>query len=204
METKKSFKDFLGESPQAIIDNWSGFKTKLISIGKGGIKDNWDFIDSFEHKGKPVQLFKSKTTHKYILGAWAHEGIKEVFVVITTLKILPRPDLKPFFKNPIQMSEVETSEDFRNMGFSKVLYNWFLYQDYDVISDRTQYNYIRKTYDRLSKNHNIKADLFDDESKQFLKKDIDVDSGEEDWDFDSKLWSINADKSHLLICLRKV
>ena len=204
MIDKKSFKDFLGESPQVIIDNWSGFTTKLLSIGKGGIKENWDLVDSFEHKGKPVELFKSKTTHKYILGAWGHEGSKEVFVVITTLKILPRNDLKPFFKNPIQMSEVETAVDFRNMGFSKVLYNWFIYNDYNVISDQTQYNYIRKTYDRLSQSDNIKADLFDDHKKEFIKRDIRVDSGEENWDFDTDIWSYDTEKSHILICLSKV
>lgn len=201
---EKKFKEFLGESPQAIIDNWSGFSTKLSRIGKGGVKDNWNFIDAFNHNGKPVELYKSKNTHKYILGAWAHEGSKEVFVVITTLNILPRPDLERFMEEPIQMSEVETANDFRNMGFSKILYSWFLFRGYTVISDRTQYNYIRKTYDRLSKNDNVRADLFDDENKVFIKKDIDVDSGEEDWDFDSELWSINTDKSHLLICLSKV
>lgn len=201
----KSFKDLLLETPQAIIDDWGGFKVSTTRISKRVIDKFWTVLEEATDQGKPYLIIQSKENpNLYNLGAMGHENEREVFIIITSLKILPRTHLKSLIKNPIQMSEVETMSGFKGQGFATLLYKWFLNKDYTIISDNTQYNGARKLYDRLSKNHNIKADLFDDESKQFLKKDIDVDSGEEDWDFDSKLWSINADKSHLLICLRKV
>lgn len=202
---EKKFKEFLGESPQAIIDNWSGFSVKTTRITKRVINTFWEVIHSDKNNGKPYCIIKSKEkTNLYILGAWGHEGSKEVFVVITQLSTLPRKQLESFMKKPIQMSEVETMSGFKGQGYAKILYSWFLFNGYTVISDNTQYNGARKLYSSLSKNDNVRVDLFDDENKVFIKKDIDVDSGEEDWDFDSELWSINTDKSHLLICLSKI
>lgn len=202
---EKKFRDFLGESPQAVIDNWSGFSVKTTRITKRVINNFWEVIHSGENNGKPYCIIKSKEKpNLYILGAWGHEDTKEVFVVITQLSTLPRKQLESFMKKPIQMSEVETMSGFKGQGYAKILYSWFLFNGYTVISDNTQYNGARKLYSSLSKSQNVRADLFDDENKVFIKKDIDVDSGEEDWDFDSELWSINTDKSHLLICLSKV
>lgn len=187
------FKEYIGESPQAIINDWSGFRKKLNHLTKKEL-ENW------EMKSEIGSLKVYKNKNKYILG----QMITDIFVVYTTLKVLERNDLKPFFKKPIQMSEVETDLKHRGNGYGRLMYKFILDSGYDLISDNTQYNGARKIYDSLERDINIKADLFDDHKKEFIKRDIRVDSGEENWDFDTDIWSYDTEKSHILICLSKV
>ncbi len=46
------------------------------------------------------------------------------------------------YKNPIQMSKVQTGKDFQHQGFAKLLYSWFIFNGYTLISDMTQFNEI--------------------------------------------------------------
>ena len=194
----------LNEAPVAVIDDWKGFESKDVRIGKKGIKLDWDLEDTIKDKyGHIVQIYSCG--NKYILGAWGHENDerkKEVFIVIVQLDIIPRKDLHQMgYDNPIQMSRVETTKGFKDKGYGKLLYTWFIHNDYTLISDMVQYNGIRKTYDSLSREKSIIADIIDDQERKILKTDVRVDSGKEDWDFDTELRSYDFNKSHIRIAL---
>lgn len=42
-DIKKEFREFINEYPIAVIDDWEGFKTKDLRIGKRGIEIDWNF-----------------------------------------------------------------------------------------------------------------------------------------------------------------
>lgn len=196
----------LNESPVAVIDDWKGFETKELRIGKKGMQLDWKLEDSIKDKyNHNIEIHSCD--NKYILGAWGHEDNerrKEVFVVIVQLKITPRNDLKQMgYKYPIQMSKVETSKGFKDKGYGKLLYAWFIHKNYTLISDMIQFNGARKLYDSLSREKSVIADIIDDQERKVLMSDVRVDSGKEDWDFDTELWSHNFDKSHIRIALYK-
>ena len=128
----------LNEAPVAVIDDWKGFESKDVRIGKKGIKLDWDLEDTIKDKyGHIVQIYSCG--NKYILGAWGHENDerkKEVFIVIVQLDIIPRKDLHQMgYDNPIQMSRVETTKGFKDKGYGKLLYTWFIHNNYTLISD---------------------------------------------------------------------
>jgi len=194
----------INEAPVAVIDDWKGFETKDLRIGKKGIQLDWNLEDTLKDKyGHTVQIYSCN--NKYILGAWGHEETerkKEVFIVIVQLKITKRTDLKQMgYNNPIQMSKVETSKGFKDKGYGKLLYSWFIHNHYTLISDMIQFNGARKLYDSLSREKLIIADIIDDQERKILKHNTSVESGLEDWDFDTELWSYDFDKSHIRIAL---
>lgn len=196
----------LNEAPVAVIDDWKGFETKDLRIGKKGMQLDWQLEDTIKDKyGHTIQIYSCD--NKYILGAWGHEEDerkKEVFAVIVQLQIIPRKDLKQMrYKNPIQMSKVETSKGFKDKGYGKLLYTWFLHNKYTLISDMIQFNGARSLYDALSREKYIAADIIDDQERKVLKTDVRVDSGKEDWDFDTEIWSYDFNKSHIRIALYK-
>lgn len=196
----------LNESPVAVIDDWKGFETKDLRIGKKGMQLDWNLEDTIKDKyGHTIQIYSCD--NKYILGAWGHEDDerkKEVFVVIVQLKITKRPDLtKMGYSNPIQMSKVETSKGFKDKGYGKLLYAWFIHNDYTLISDMIQFSGARKLYDSLSREKSVIADVIDDQERKILKHDTRIDSGKEDWDFDTDIWDYSFDKSHIRIAVYK-
>ena len=66
------------------------------------------------------------------------------------------------YNNPIQMSKVETTKGFKDKGYGKLLYAWFIHNNYTLISDMIQFNGARKLYDSLSREKLIIADIIDD------------------------------------------
>ena len=194
----------LNESPVAVIDDWKGFETKDLRIGKKGMQIDWDLEDTIKDKYNHTLEIHS-CGNKYVLGAWGHEvdeRRKEVFVVIVQLEVIPRKDLQQMsYNKPIQMSKVETTKGFKDKGYGKLLYAWFIHNNYTLISDMVQFNGARKLYDSLSREKLIIADIIDDQERKTLKHNIRVDSGKEDWDFDTDLWSYDFNKSHIRIAL---
>jgi hypothetical protein len=204
MNIKEEFRNFLNESPVAILGDWNGFKSKDLRIGKKGIELDWTLKDKIKDKeGHILEIYCCE--NKYILGSWGiedNEREKPVFVVMVQLQILKRTDLKQMnFSNPIQMSKVETSKGFKDRGLAKLLYSWFIFNNYTLISDMVQFDGARKLYDSLSRENNIIADIIDDQNKNVLKHNVRVDSGLEDWDFDNEIWDYSFDKSHIRIAL---
>ncbi len=63
------FRKYLLESPVAVIDDWGGFKSRDLRIGKKGIEIDWEFQDEIKDRyNRDVEIYKSE--NKYILGAW--------------------------------------------------------------------------------------------------------------------------------------
>ena len=163
--TSKPLFQQLNESPVAVIDDWKGFETKDLRIGKKGIQLDWNLEDTMKDKYNHT-LHVYSCNNKYILGAWGHENDerkKEVFVVIVQLEVIQRKDLRQMgYNNPIQMSKVETTKGFKDKGYGKLLYAWFIHNNYTLISDMIQFNGARKLYDSLSREKLIIADIIDD------------------------------------------
>jgi hypothetical protein len=146
MKTVKeyNYSDLLDEPPVAVLDDWGGFKAKKETfIGKKAFdRGIWELQAKLKtRKGKPVEIYKLQDENTYILGAWAHEGEKPGFVVITQLETYLRKDIKSQlkYKNPIQMKKVETGKNFQDQGYAKLLYSWFISQGFTVVSDIVQF-----------------------------------------------------------------
>lgn len=56
-DIRKAFIKFLNESPVAVIDDWDGFKTKYLRIGKKGIELDWELEDDVaDNVGHKLQI----------------------------------------------------------------------------------------------------------------------------------------------------
>lgn len=192
----------LNEMPIAVLGDWDGFKdNKSVHISKRGFdRGLYNELDSFMYDNHSFYVVKESKT--YYLGTWGKEFDNDVFVVFVQLQVIERPDLKQIgYKRAIQMSKVETSKNERFKGYASQLYFWFLIRGYVIVSDSVQFDGARKIYDKLSRFSNIKADLVDVVERKILKTDVKIDSGIEDWDFDTDVWSYDFKKSDIRIVL---
>ena len=196
----------LNESPVAVIGDRDGFKdNKSIHISKKGFdKGLYEIVGETKYKDRKMYICHEKRIpDMYFFGVFGKEEEREVFVAFAQLKIIRRDDLKQIgYKNPIQMSKVEVHNQ-RLSGIGKTFYRWFIMNKYTIISDLVQFDGARALYDSLSRDSDIIADIIDDQERHFLKTDVRVDSGKEDWDFDTELWSYDFDKANIRIALYK-
>lgn len=204
----QSFKDFIGEAPVAVLDDWDGFGiSKIERIGKKAFDlGYWELQGQAKNKeDKKLDIYKSENT--YILGAWAHEEEenKSVFVIITQLEIFFRKDLELQMKyaKPIQMKKVETNKEFRLKGYATILYSWFIERGFTVVSDMVEFNGARKLYSTLSKKSKIQCDIIDDVEHIKVIEDTTVTQKYEDWDFDAEVWNYDFIKANIRIALFK-
>lgn len=214
-DIKKEFREFIksedyskiiNESPVAVIGDWDGFKdTKSIHIAKRGFeKGLYEILGETNLRDKKLLIVREKRNPQiFFIGAFGKEDEREVFIAFGQLNTIKRDDLKTLgYNKPIQTSKVEIFTT-RLAGLGKTFYKWFIYNKYTLISDMVQYDGARKLWDSLSRETKFNADVIDDQERKILKRDVRIDSGEEDWDFDSELWSYDFDKANIRFAIYK-
>lgn len=107
-------------------------------------------------------------------------------------------------KAPYQVKYVKMSSDFRSEGRGTNIYRSLIVeQGITIVSDFVQFNGARFLYAKLSKDTDIRCDIYDNEKEEIILKDYKVDHGGEDWDFDDRIWSYDDSKRNILIVLSK-
>ena len=200
----QSFTEWVNEMSIVVLGDRKTIM-KSSNIGKLGISKYWKKLDSFKYKKYDIEIYKSKS-HKYILGVWGlTNDDKEVFIIITEVSPIKRNDLKQLgYKKAIQMKSLETSEDFRDQGFAKLLYKWFISNGYSIVADMVQFDGTRRLYASLSEHKDIKADIVDVTEHKEIESDTIISQDKfEDWDFDERVWSYDYDKQHIRIVLTR-
>ena len=202
----------MNESPIAVVGDWDGFKdNKSIHIAKRGFdKGLYEIVGKTFYNNKPVIICREKRLPDlYFFGSFGKETEssgkeRDVFIAFAQLKTLKRDDLKSQigYNNPIQTSKIEVFDN-RLKGIAKTFYKWFIDNDYTLISDMVQYDGARKLWDSLSREPSIICDIIDDQRRSILKHNTRVESGEDFWDFDTKLWSYDFDKAHIRFAIYK-
>ena len=199
----------LNESPVAVIGDWDGFKdNKSIHIAKRGFdKGLYEIIGESTYDNKKIYVCREKRLPDlYFFGVFGKETEpsgreKEVFIAFAQLKTIKRDDLKQMgYKNPLQTSKVEVFNT-RLRGIGKSFYRWFIMNKYTLISDMIHFDGARKLWDSLSRDTDLICDVIDDQERKVIKHDTRVDSGEEDWDFDTDIWDYSFNKAHIRIAL---
>lgn len=210
-ELDESYFVHLNESPVAVIGDWDGFKdNQSIHIAKRGFdKGLYEIIGESIYNNKKVYICREKRLpDDYFFGVFGKEQEtsgkeRDVFIAFAQLKTIKRDDLKQMgYKNPIQTSKIEVFNS-RLRGIGKSFYRWFIMNKYTLISDMVQFDGARKLWDSLSRDTDIICDVIDDQERKVIKHNTRVNSGEEDWDFDTNIWDFSFDKAHIRMAIYK-
>ena len=155
---------------------------------------NYQFIDNVNG----YKLFKldkredRNYQHDYILGYFENNIFKKI--------------AKIYFDKIDEFYEVDTiyvSPDVRKREIASKLYIYFVKElNYKILGSDMQRFGARRLWSKLSKITDLIVDIIDVKNNKVLVADTEIYHGLEDKDFDSRIWSYEADKKDIRLILK--
>jgi hypothetical protein len=189
-----NFKQYLNEMSIAAHGDWRGTDSFFSTISLPIIK-KWKKIGSIGNF--EVRKFESTKT-SYVAGFFSEIDGKNRFRVVIRMELERDTETESMFSQYGQIHVVTgviTDLDYRGQGIGKALYSYIVNKEkLSLLGDSTQYFGARKLWAAISKDSTIVVDILDIASGQVLEKNVILNHGDLDSQFDPKLWSRDFDK----------
>lgn len=126
-------------------------------------------------------IYKKRNNLSFILGIKTKDRFKIISSVVTTL---PRSGT-PIFKNAYQVEMVYSNDQWRNHGYTKLLYK-VICDEIILLSDSEQYGYSKKLWQSLAKDSDVNIYVYDCLDKSLTSYDYKNINETEIWGRDLK------------------
>ena len=195
--------------------NLKDYGNFITTYKKGSVDDFMILIDKnikvpklSNYKLELYQIKNRKISQPdFLLGYWEIEEVetkignenKDVFRAIFAIQISKKEISLPY-KNVINIDGVFTAEDieFRRKGIATYMYLYLVNNlKYTILGDLEQYFGARRLWSGLSKIKSFTVDIIDLNENKIVFKDIILEHGELDEEFDRRLWDSEDSKSYI-------
>lgn len=204
----KTFKEVFLEIAQAKKGNWLEGVEFVRNFSKETIEQSYILqceinIPSIK---EDLFLYKHKFNTSYIMGGFVevanmtkngleHEDRFKAIFSISLEKINLKDYINSFVVKGVAVID---DEDYQKSGISYFMYQYFVKTlKYTLVGDAEQYFGARKLWVKLSKNIDLKVDIYDIQDNILIYKDVILHHGKYDSDFDERLWSYSKDKHYV-------
>lgn len=219
LQKTKTEEEFIQEMSIAGYGDWTPTKDMIHHMSGIVISKNWEKIGDLkldigeeQESTYEIRRYKEGNVHKIIVGEFINYDNKTAmrFNIAASIKLLRRKDIESWIKpkeNIIGIFNVDgvvVKDSLRGNGIALSFYKFLIKTNYIILGDETQYFGIRKTYARLSKHPNLKMSIIDIEKEIILEKDVVVDQGNEDYEFDDRVWSYTTEKKDVRLLLQTI
>jgi len=201
-----TFKKYLEEMSIAGYGDWSGTASFEKSYSKFVIENKWEdvgTIDKFQ-----VKKMSTGKNITYVVGNLEpYENDKDRFTVVGQIELVHEFDLSKAFglRNLYSVSGVVVEKTSRGSGLGKKLYEFLVTEeDLNILGDEVQYFGARKLWASISQRSKLVVDLIDLVSNKYVAKNVKLDHGDLDHEFDPRLWSYSNEKANIRPILTKI
>lgn len=147
-----------------------------------------NYIDrgSFEVLNHTVHLYQIPNSYKHVFGIIEKEKFHELGnIILTPIANIMR------YNNVYTIDEIEVANDVRGNGLSTKLYSFLVLNLHMVLMcGNIQFFGARKLWSRLSKHPDIAIDVIDMCTQKIIEKNIVLNHGPDNDDFDTKYWGV--------------
>jgi len=189
--------------------SWEGSRNMVSTISTIPLKLNWTYLGKISTRNKDeyeVYLNSSKDT--YVCGnIVSFENGDTMFEVDFEIKLSHKTQIEKRFgmKNLMNVDGVKVNKNKQGQGIATSMYKFLVNQEnLTILGDELQYFGARKLWKRLSASEDMIVDIIDIDKDIYLEKDILLKHGDEDWDFDDRVWSYDTSKKDIRIVLKKI
>lgn len=200
--------DDLTEQAQAKKGNWKNGVEFVRNFSEDAMHDLYNFIDDLyiPKLQSEIKIYKNKHNESYVCGIYGEESHKyktgdvmeKHFYAIFSIS-LEKINLHQY-KNSFVVKGVAVidNDNYSRAGIAYEIYQYFVKKmKYTLVGDSEQYFGARKLWVKLSKNIDLKVDIYDIKSNELVYKDVILHHGKYDSDFDERIWSYSKDKHNL-------
>lgn len=219
---------------QTYIPNWERLTEKEINEMAQAKKGDWKpgvvFVRNFSEDAifdlyafetnlfipkisKNIMIYKNKHNESYIGGFYDDEKHtyktgdimeKHFYAVFSiSLQSIKLTSYKQSFV--VKGVSVIDDDNFARSGIAYEMYNFFVKtKKYTLVGDSEQYYGARLLWAKLSKNLDLKVDIYDIKKNELLFDNVILHHGKYEQDFDKRLWSVSKDKNNIRSILTEI
>lgn len=203
------FEEFSNEAPLAGYGDWKPKKSTIGYKSAFVIKHKWTYLgDLVTSTNTRYGFYRSPNGVSYIAGDFITTSSNEtLFDVAFSIKLTRHIGMEKQFGVHMLMNVdgVEVQEDKQGDGLAKSAYRFLVKKEgICLLSDEIQYFGARKLWKRLSNMMDLTVDVIDIKTDEYVAKDVTLHHGEEDWDFDSSIWSYHDENKHIRLLLKDI
>ena len=204
----KSFKEVFLEMAQAKKGNWLDGVEFVRNFSADAMNDLYIFKDEIyiPKLKQSLLIYKNKFNEAYVCGLYDEEKVsyktgdlmENHFYAVFSIS-LEKIKLKYYADSFIVKGvAVIDNDNFNRTGIAYEMYQYFVKAlKYTLVGDAEQYFGARKLWAKLSKNIDLKVDIYDIKENELIYKDVILHHGKYDSDFDERLWSYSKDKHNV-------
>jgi hypothetical protein len=189
----------------AAFGNWQSDEISTGYISKVVIRDFYEEVGEITIPYIGLKkIFKLKTNNFYILGDFVTRGTETKFEEIFQIQLSKTniPNIAGDFYN---VDGVKVPDTIKGRGVATSMYKYFIKNlKMNILGDEIQYFGARKLWARLSKSVDVTVDIIDISTGSFLEKNVILHHGDDDWDFDDRVWSYDVDKKNIRLILKDI
>lgn len=156
--------------------------------------------------GKKLALYIIENQQYYIAGYFVEKDNSKRFDILLKITLSPQSSLsaKLNINNLFNVDEVEVKKNNRGLGIALSVYKYFItVLDFALLGDKYQFFGARRLWSRLSTEANINVSIVNYPDGKILEPNNIIAHGEEDWQFDDRVWSYDTDKKDIRLLATK-
>ena len=185
--------------------DWNPSKHLIGTRGATVVKLKWVLIDTFITKcGMELELRTLK--NEYMVGRFVTTFTNDlIFEQFLHMKMSEQSDIAEAFgitSKLLNVDGVMVDDSSQGDGIAALTYSSIVKnQDVVIISDEVQFFGARKLWSRLSKQKDVRVHIIDIDSETYLEKNAQIYQGDDDSDFDKRIWCRDFDNKYIRLIL---
>lgn len=204
------FRDYLNmvsEMSIAGYGDWEPSKEMLVTMSIFILNKKWTFVDKIKIKTLEYSIYKLKD--EYIMGNIITSSTGEQqFEIDLKIKLMEHKSVAidlNVHKRLMNVDAVKVNESVQGLGLATAMYTYLVKNENIVIlGDEIQYFGARRLWAKLSKNLDLTVDIVDVSKGVYLEKDVVINHGLEDWEYDERVWDYTTLKKDIRLILKKI
>ena len=192
-------KEMVSEMSIAGYGNWEPSREMIGTMSAFIIRNNWTLLSEIKTRLKDSYIigeFKITSTQDEIFEVYLRIDLREHKSTTNDLNI---------HKRLMNVDEVKVNEDMYGLGLATAMYTYLVKnQNIVVLSDETMYFGARRLWSRLSKRIDTVVDIVDVSKGVYLERDVLIHHGQEDWEFDDRVWDYTTSKKDIRLILKEI
>ena len=196
----------LTEMSIAAYGEWD---TKLgyLFISKAVMKNKYTHIGTIQ-LDTGYEVYKLNNFDEYKIGFFGEkyddltQEITDKFAVSAEIDFLKIQDFA-HYTNILSVKGVNIVQGLRGAGLGSKLYELFINTGYTLMGGEEQYYGARKLWKMFSNLEEYQVDIVDIATNTILETNVKLHHGEEDYDFDQRVWAYTPEKKDIRLILTK-
>jgi hypothetical protein len=196
----------LTEMSIAAYGEWD---TKLgyLFISKAVMKNKYTHIGTIQ-LDTGYEVYKLNNFDEYKIGFFGEkyddltQEITDKFAVSAEIDFLKIQDFA-HYTNILSVKGVNIVQGLRGAGLGSKLYELFINAGYTLMGGEEQYYGARLLWKKFSNSPIYQVDIVDIATNTILETNVKLHHGEEDYDFDQRVWAYTPEKKDIRLILTK-